>query len=973
MNEFDKQRNEDIATPPNTGRALELLREVRQIQKEFQTNDSIKTDENTFAGTNHETLRIGENANEVDECSSIGLLNSAFPETLSRFKIEKQIGSGGFSRVFLAHDPKLKRKVALKVPNLATIATDEYRERFKREAQAAGILSHPSIVPVYESGNVGPLAYIAYQYCEGQNLADWFESCDRKVPVKVAAAIVEKLAHAVEHAHQRGIIHRDLKPANILVEASDSDQQIELRITDFGLARYDKMSDQFQTAEGAIVGTPAYMSPEQAGSQTEIGPATDVWSLGVILFELLTGKLPFERDELLSTIRAIKEEPAPRVNSVRGDVPAGLNAVADLCLRKDPASRYESAFSLAEDLRRWQNHEPVKARPLSPLAKLGMWARRNPSLALVGSLAFLFLTLGLVGTGWQYLQATKNLKIAERSIEEEQKARLNAERVANMFTSTYCLASPSNDGRELKVVDMLDQAAAQIEIEFADDQKTKWKLLEKLALTYGGLGVFETAEELLRQIYSERSTSGEKESEEMLRTTLEFQNSLINVNKYEEAKLLAAEAVELGKSLGVDGMLKAKVLEAQGMVLIHENQPEKALNLFERAIAIREADVDYDLGESLQSRVLLATCQRMSRQFEDAASWMEEIVREAVMLYGNERGEVITLLQEYASILLGLKQYEEAIEILEQQLKISNDFLGADHQRTLQIKGNLASAFVFLGQREKAISQYREVIAASEQSQGSNNPHTAVPRYLMGNQLVKIGEFEEAETQLRESYNVLKSSVGIDNSWTAKSHQALVWLWFQIGDWEKMIPYFEARAKAYDSLANEKSAAKASIARIEAGQAMIRNGDVEAGLGLIEENLDLLSREDQAALVIRYHCSIIDALMYSEEYNEALPFADEYVRKTPLDYQHAADICLSRIQAAALQLGNEASNSADLLNDVEFASFSQLNTEQKLLLSNSIKLLDEGITDQVPACLAHEELISDLLELSRESNPSVKQ
>lgn len=342
--------------------------------------------------------------------------SQAMPQRIGRYSIIRSLGRGGFAEVFLARDEELDRQVALKVPLFHAGMNEDARLRFEREARVAASLGHPQIVPVYEFGDVGPVRFIAFAWCEGPTLAEWIER-GGPVDFRTAALIVAHLAEAAQHAHQRGIVHRDLKPGNILIDedASAANQPVweQVRIADFGLARQINVQDTTLTRDGQIIGTPAYMAPEQASGDFDAGPAADVWALGMILFELLTGKTPFRRPDLLTTIRAICDEPVPAAKQFRQDVPPGLAAIADLCLRKTPGERYQSAHDLAVDLHRWLNDEPVVARPVSAVTKLSLWTRRNPLLASLIGLTIASLSIGLGVAMWQRNAAMESLRAAE--------------------------------------------------------------------------------------------------------------------------------------------------------------------------------------------------------------------------------------------------------------------------------------------------------------------------------------------------------------------------------------------------------------------------------------------------------------------------------------------------------------------------------------------------------------------------------
>ncbi len=351
--------------------------------------------------------------------SSVGTPSTDFclpGSQLGRFEIIRPLGRGGHGIVFLARDPALRRLVALKVARPDTVLDPELHGRLRREAEAAAGLDHPNLVPVYELGQSGPWVYIVSTYCPGPSLAAWLKSNKEPVPIPAAVEVVAALADAVAYMHARGLLHRDIKPANVLLSTDSRVSSIEAngptdsapssvlsaeysaletyvpKLTDFGLAKVMDGGIR-QTQTGAILGTPAYMSPEQAAGQEEFGPACDVYALGVLLYETLTGRLPYQAanpGELLRQVGCV-EPLSPR--RLRRAVPRALATICLHCLHKEPQQRYAGARELADDLRRFLRGEPIQARPPAAWARLGRWGRRHARyVAFVG--VALVATLG---------------------------------------------------------------------------------------------------------------------------------------------------------------------------------------------------------------------------------------------------------------------------------------------------------------------------------------------------------------------------------------------------------------------------------------------------------------------------------------------------------------------------------------------------------------------------------------------------
>lgn len=375
------------------------------------------------------------------------------PESVGRFRIVQELGVGGFGVVYLARDEKLARFVALKLQRPEAVVSPSLRKRFVAEARAAGRLRHANIATVYEVGEAGVHIWLATEYCDGGSLADWLCAGHPTTSMQCAATFVATLAFALEYSHQRGVLHRDIKPSNILLQratASACDNAESLtgyvpKIIDFGLAKNDEEPSQV-TRSGALIGTPAYMSPEQAnGRIDQVGPRTDVYGLGLILYELLTGRPAFFGESDLSVLTKVGAGDFVHPRVVRRELSRDLEAICLKCLQTSPRDRYASAADVANDLQRFLRGTPTYARPLSAVQKATHWLRRRPaaaallSVSVVGSLALAGMT-GLYITG---LKEARDEKDRARLVAEESARHADQQEAIaqeHLFSSRIALA-----------------------------------------------------------------------------------------------------------------------------------------------------------------------------------------------------------------------------------------------------------------------------------------------------------------------------------------------------------------------------------------------------------------------------------------------------------------------------------------------------------------------------------------------------
>jgi serine/threonine-protein kinase len=344
--------------------------------------------------------------------------------------------------VYKARQRALNREVALKVLLAGGHASEAQRARFLAEAEVVAALSHPGVIQVHDFGTWDGQPYLAMEFCPGGTLAD--KLAGTPLPPRDAAGMVERLAEAVAAAHAKNVVHRDLKPANVLLTTAGA-----AKVADFGMAKFID-SGAGVTATGAVLGTPSYMAPEQARGQAKsVGPAADVYALGAVLYECLTGRPPFKGATPADTVLHVLDQEPVAVRALNPLVPADLETVCLKCLEKDPARRYASADALADDLRAYLDGRPVTARPVGRARRLARLCRRNPAVSALAA-GVVVLLLGGVLTGWVLaVKAGREAAAARAALEERDRAVERERAVVREFVRH--LARQTNLARKQKV------------------------------------------------------------------------------------------------------------------------------------------------------------------------------------------------------------------------------------------------------------------------------------------------------------------------------------------------------------------------------------------------------------------------------------------------------------------------------------------------------------------------------------------
>jgi tetratricopeptide (TPR) repeat protein/tRNA A-37 threonylcarbamoyl transferase component Bud32 len=374
-------------------------------------------------------------------CSAAEELATEDRPAIGRFEILNRAGLGSYGIVYKAYDPQLCRFVALKVPRRECLPTSTDQQRFLREAQSAAQLHHPAIVPIFDFGDAKGLSYIVAEFVDGSSLDKLIAV--RNFEFRESAGMVAVVADGLGYAHHAGIIHRDIKPSNIMIGTDD-----QPRILDFGLARRTQ-PDATMTQDGEVLGTPAYMSPEQATGETRrIDQRSDIYSLGVVLYRLLAGECPFRGQAPMVIQQVLNDEP-PIPRTLNNRIPLDLETICLKAINKEPARRYQTADEFAQDLRRWLHSEPILARRIGTLGRAWRWGRRNPSLAAMTGLAALLLvclaagaTAGGIWLSIAYKQQREEHAAAEHSAQDAQRA---FDQYYSLVSDNSLLDAPANE------------------------------------------------------------------------------------------------------------------------------------------------------------------------------------------------------------------------------------------------------------------------------------------------------------------------------------------------------------------------------------------------------------------------------------------------------------------------------------------------------------------------------------------------
>ena len=668
-----------------------------------------------------------------------------FPTVIGRYRIVRLLGEGGMGTVYEAEQDEPRRTVALKVIKLG-FGTPERLRRFRLEAQALARLQHPGIAQIYEANTadtpLGPQPYFAMEFICGQPLREHAES--RQLDTRQRLSLMAKVCDAVHHAHQRGFIHRDLKPGNILV-----DETGQPKILDFGVARPIESDDQdlvqrsLQTNEGQLVGTLAYMSPEQVlGDPLEVDIRSDVYSVGVILYEILSGTLPYRVDHrrLSDAVRTIREEEPPLLGSVNRSLRGDIETVVSRALEKDNARRYGSASELGADIQRFLRDEPISARPPSASYQLRKFARRHRGLVAGIAAVFVVLVAGVTVSTWQAIRANRASATAS-AVSDFLQNDLLAQASANAQASPTVRADP-----DLKVRTALDRAAIKVAGRFTQQPLVEAAIRETIGSTYFDLGIYPEAEaQLERSVDLFRRNQGEEHAD-----TLRAMNDLVLVYraaaKYAQAEPLAIKVLDIRRrTLGDTHPDTLNSMNVLGLLYRFEGKPAQAEALLSRLLELRRQRSGDENEATLLVMNNLGSVYQIEGKYSEAERVLTQLVEIRRKVSGPDHPFTLIAADNLGIVYYRLREYSKAEALFTENLKTRRRVLGEQHPDTTDTMNNLGAALRAEGKFAEAEPLLTTVLDTKRRVLGEEHPSTLISMLNAAVLYQNKGEYASAE------------------------------------------------------------------------------------------------------------------------------------------------------------------------------------------------------------------------------------